>query len=65
MISLASDSEWGNSSSSLSTAVLIIKRRSDHNDVCPSCFLMTKPQAAWGLVLLAAGSSCWLWLGLP
>lgn len=47
MVSLASDSEWSHFSSSLSTAVVIIKRRPDYNDVCPSCLLMTKPLEVW------------------
>lgn len=44
-VSLASDSEQGNFSSSLSTAVLIVKHSPDYNDVCPSNLIMTKPQS--------------------
>lgn len=45
VVSLASDSEQGNFSSSLSTAVLTVKHGPDYNDVCPSSLIMTKPQS--------------------
>lgn len=45
VVSLASDSEQGNCSSLLSTAVLIVKHRPDYNAVCPSSLIMTKPQS--------------------
>lgn len=45
VVSLASSSEQGNFSSSLSSAVLIGKHRPDYDDVCPSSLRMTKPQS--------------------
>lgn len=62
-VSLASDSEKGNFSRPV--AVLNTKHRPDYNDICPSCLFMTKPQVPQGLVLLAAGSRCWLRRSLP
>lgn len=61
MVSLASGSEWSNFCSSLSTAVLIIKRRPDYNDVCPSCLLMTRPLGVWCCLQQApAAGSGWV-----